>query len=178
MSDLKSMLELQKDFVKRFHSVNDFSDDSDLNYWMKQYVIAIISEANELLNEINWKHWKGDKLINRENCKEETIDLLHFILDLAIVLEMDDKEIFERYTEKRSRNVDRQNNGYSEDYKDEELCLGDYLRFVGDRSDLKDKVVTFIGNDVQDKVVVKVDCGCFHKVDRHDVKKISRIEVK
>lgn len=48
---------------------------------------ALISEANELLDSVNWKHWKDiNGKGNKENISVEIIDFLHFLPSLIKVL--------------------------------------------------------------------------------------------
>lgn len=48
---------------------------------------ALLSEANELLDSVNWKHWKDiNGKNNTENISVEIIDFLHFLPSLIKVL--------------------------------------------------------------------------------------------
>lgn len=47
-----------------------------------------------------------------DHLKEESIDILHFLLILWLKLGMDEKEIFDKYKEKMGVNIKRQNDGY------------------------------------------------------------------
>lgn len=48
--------------------------------------VACIMESSELIDSINWKHWKDvNKEDNLDNIVMETVDLLHFVLSIAII---------------------------------------------------------------------------------------------
>lgn len=83
---------------------------------------CITQEASELRDWVPWKHWSrrlGNKredvsLWTPEHIEElrvEVIDLLHFVLEAAIVLGMGTKELFELWQKKANINVDRQVKG-------------------------------------------------------------------
>lgn len=81
----------------------------DMNEWVQKEILAIMSELNEILGEINWKWWKNPKEINKDNLKEEIIDILHFFISLCLKVGMNAEEVFEIYMNKNKENVDRQN---------------------------------------------------------------------
>lgn len=67
----------------------DTVGDKDKLNWSTDYHIALMSEAHELMNCINWKWWsiegKEDqhkKIINLKNAKIEAIDILHFLVSI------------------------------------------------------------------------------------------------
>jgi NTP pyrophosphatase (non-canonical NTP hydrolase) len=71
---------------------------------------ALIHEACELEDELNWKPWKnvGDLQTNREHRLDETADILHFFLQLALDQGFTADEIFEAYKKKHAENRRRQ----------------------------------------------------------------------
>lgn len=87
---------------------NDEVREDLLNNWIIQMVNCIHSEAEELKNEANWKHWKPPKPIDREKAKGETIDLAFFVFSMALKLEMSPEEFLERYKNKLEENINRQ----------------------------------------------------------------------
>lgn len=82
----------------------------DFMHWN---VTAATDELHELLGEIGWKPWAKSRHINLEAARGEWIDALHFMLNLALVLGLDDAdEIMRRYLAKREKNAKRQEENY------------------------------------------------------------------
>jgi len=71
---------------------------------------ALIHEACELDDELNWKPWKNsqDLEANRARRLDETADLLHFLLQLALDQGFSADELFEAYRRKHAENRRRQ----------------------------------------------------------------------
>lgn len=71
---------------------------------------AIIHEACELDDALNWKPWKNptDLAANREHRLDETADILHFLLQLALDQGFTADEVFAAYTRKHAENQRRQ----------------------------------------------------------------------
>ncbi len=71
---------------------------------------ALVHEACELDDELNWKPWKNPRDIdaNRERRLDETADLLHFLLQLAIDQGFSADDLFAAYHRKHQENRERQ----------------------------------------------------------------------
>ena len=91
---LEEIYELQKIFTERFFKEKQNltleevrSDKNRLVKWNKEYILALIAEATEVLNEVDWKMHKQMNLPNdaRERLLEESIDVMKFLLGLMIV---------------------------------------------------------------------------------------------
>ena len=91
---LEEIYELQKSFTERFFkekynlTLEDVrSDKSRLVKWNKEYILALIAEATEVLNEVDWKMHKQMDLPTdaRERLLEESIDVMKLLLGLMIV---------------------------------------------------------------------------------------------
>lgn len=80
--------------------------------FIKDMVLAAEDELHELLGEVGWKPWATSRHINEEEYKGELVDLLHFFLNLCLVVNMTPDELHTRYVEKRTRNKLRQAEGY------------------------------------------------------------------
>ena len=82
-------------------------------------VLSLFSETNELLNELNWKHWKNPKGLDYEAIKYEAIDILHFLVTVFIILGMNEKDVEDYYMNKNKENHERQNGNIKgrEDYE-------------------------------------------------------------
>ncbi len=71
---------------------------------------AIIHESCELDDALNWKPWKNssDLAANREHRLDETADILHFLLQLALDQGFTADELFSAYVRKHAENQRRQ----------------------------------------------------------------------
>lgn len=90
--------------------------------WVQKEILAIMSELNEIMAEINWKWWKNEKTVDENALKEEIVDVLHFFVSLCWKCGMDSEDLFRIYKEKNKENFARQNGqsekkGYSIDEK-------------------------------------------------------------
>jgi len=89
-----------------------FKDDMNEEY-IKDMCLAAHSEVNEILNEINWKPWKKTRTnIDKQKYKNEVIDLLHFVLNLALAADMTPEEMFHLYIQINKENIKRQEEEY------------------------------------------------------------------
>ena len=93
------------------------------NDWMLKWTLALFSETSEVLDELNWKHWKNEKSVDWENVKGEVVDLLHFVISMALTCGMNADELHYRYMEKNAENHARQEGLVKgrEDYKPKEV---------------------------------------------------------
>ena len=117
MSDLKFLLNSQEKF-QRF-SGNNFEEMSveEKSKYMKEHGYFLIEETIEMLRELPYhKSWKdystltpGQLIYQKNLAKEESIDMLHFMINIFLCLGMDEKEIIDMYKEKNKINYDRQN---------------------------------------------------------------------
>lgn len=72
---------------------------------------ATIAEVIELVNEINWKPWKNATINtddNRDARLMETVDVLHFVVQLALEQGFSAQEIYDGYLRKNEENRARQ----------------------------------------------------------------------
>jgi dimeric dUTPase (all-alpha-NTP-PPase superfamily) len=109
MSDrLKEIYEIQKQFTKKFFKSKGLSMDSiahnkeELVKWNKEYILALIVEATEVLNEVDWKmHKKMDLPTDaRDRLLEESVDVLKFLLGLMIVNGFTCNDIYQKFISK------------------------------------------------------------------------------
>ena len=99
---IDEMLKIQKDFQKRFPvETLKFSE----------IATAIAAEGLEIWHDSDGRWWATPNM-DAEHLKEESIDVLHFLLLLWLKLGMDEKEIFEAYQNKMLENIRRQREGY------------------------------------------------------------------
>ena len=78
--------------------------------------IALAHEVMELHDELGWKWWKRSDVRSQEvrnaHAKTELADILHFVVQIAINLEMTPADLFEMYHTKNMKNRQRQLDGY------------------------------------------------------------------
>jgi hypothetical protein len=84
--------------------------------WVLEMISCMSNELEELRDALPWKHWKTyseDHFMKQlPEIKYEVIDLLHFLLEMMLILRIDGKEMMQLYTSKNQQNKDRQANGY------------------------------------------------------------------
>jgi dimeric dUTPase (all-alpha-NTP-PPase superfamily) len=73
---------------------------------------AIMHEAIELQRLTNWKWWKKDVEFDENQACEELIDILHFVVQTAIELNISPQAILDEYLKKNEINRQRHLNDY------------------------------------------------------------------
>lgn len=76
--------------------------------WIQKYMLAMLSEMAETLDETNWKWWKNPKPVSHDALCEELVDVLHFYVSMCLRAGMDGEELFKRYCAKNEENFRRQ----------------------------------------------------------------------
>ena len=84
----------------------------DLEGRISALCTAIIHEAVELERTTNWKWWKTPKPFNRDEAKEELIDVWHFVVQASLELGLTPDDIIDEYKRKNEINRERQRTGY------------------------------------------------------------------
>lgn len=83
----------------------NFWKHSDPEYLTKEYVLALNSELDELLSQINWKIWKKTKKpVDIEELRYELIDILIFTITLMQVWKMTPRDIMSYFIAKNGEN--------------------------------------------------------------------------
>jgi len=77
---------------------------------------CIHNEVEEVRDHLPWKSWKRyegfDYRQSLPEIKMEVIDLLHFVIELAICCDMTTEEISQSYVAKHQENLNRQTRNY------------------------------------------------------------------
>lgn len=107
MDKLEDIVDLQTKLKERIEEERQVNFKY-INNALKQHIHAIDDEKGELRRELDWKWWTNKKDIDIDACKEELIDMLHFLIQALIILGCDADEIHSRYVEKNRTNHDRQ----------------------------------------------------------------------
>lgn len=94
-------------------------NDSMKQKYINQMLLACHEEVTEIMRETAYKNpefvefgWKKGQQANNDNFKKEIIDLMHFVINLALVSGMDSTEFYERYLNKNKENFVRQDTNY------------------------------------------------------------------
>ena len=116
---LKDIFKQQADLNKRVgKDYTKCNTDEELTVWIRDYLSALSNEMEELRSWTNFRWWKQyDKPIDRHQCKVEIIDMLHFLISLALPL-MDADEFVDLYWAKKRLNDHRIDVGYNQEYED------------------------------------------------------------
>jgi dimeric dUTPase (all-alpha-NTP-PPase superfamily) len=110
MSDkLEEIFRLQKEYLSSFTFERY---PKSLEERISALCTAIIHEAAELQDLTSWKWWKTFKGFDKEKAKEEIVDILHFLIQACIELDLTPKDLLELYRTKNYINRDRALSGY------------------------------------------------------------------
>ena len=110
---LAGLFYLQKLLNKRIGVDTDNMTEAQRRQWLLNYCLAMRQEVAELVDCVPWKWWASYQKFDRQNARVEIVDLLHFLISLAQVMEMTPDELFEAYTKKHIVNLARQDSGYT-----------------------------------------------------------------
>ena len=96
-----------------------FDNDKNTQQYVNQMILALMEETVEIMRTTAYKNpeyvkygWKKHQEIDYDNMKEEIADLLHFLVNLAMVAGMGSTELYEIYCKKNKINHNRQEDGY------------------------------------------------------------------
>lgn len=106
---LDVIFELQRSFADIARS-DRYPDSSEER--VSELCTAIVHEAVELQRTTNWKWWKSPVDFDRERAKEELVDVLHFVVQVALELELTPDDLLREYRRKNAINRKRQESGY------------------------------------------------------------------
>jgi dimeric dUTPase (all-alpha-NTP-PPase superfamily) len=109
---LEEIFRLQEQLNKRIGVDTEHLTDEQRQQWVLNYCRAMTQEIAELTDSVPWKWWAKYQKFDRQNARVEVIDLLHFLISIAQVLEMTPDDFFDAYTKKHKVNFARQDSGY------------------------------------------------------------------
>ena len=81
--------------------------------WILNYCRALSQEIAELTDSVPWKWWAKYQSFDKQNARVEVVDMFHFLISLAQVLDMSAEDVCEAYRRMHMLNVERQNSGYT-----------------------------------------------------------------
>lgn len=109
---LEQIFRLQEQLNKRIGVVTANMTDDQRQQWVLNYCRAMTQEVAELTDSVPWKWWAKYQKFDKQNARVEVIDLLHFLISIAQVLEMTPADFYEAYAKKHQVNLSRQDKGY------------------------------------------------------------------
>jgi dimeric dUTPase (all-alpha-NTP-PPase superfamily) len=110
---LSEIFRLQRELNLRIGVDTAGMSDTERQQWLLNYCLAVRQEIAELTDCVPWKWWAKYQKFDKQNARVEIVDLLHFLVSLAQVMELTPDDIFEAYTKKHRVNLDRQDSGYT-----------------------------------------------------------------
>jgi dimeric dUTPase (all-alpha-NTP-PPase superfamily) len=75
--------------------------------YVKDMMLALMVEAGEALQCVDWKPWRSDRTTDRDAFIEEIVDVLHFAGNLLVAFDVTDAELHEAYAAKSRVNKQR-----------------------------------------------------------------------
>jgi dimeric dUTPase (all-alpha-NTP-PPase superfamily) len=109
---LEEIFRLQEQLNKRIGVDTASMTDEQRQQWVLNYCRALTQEVAELTDSVPWKWWAKYQKFDKQNARVEVIDLLHFLISIAQVLEMTPADFYEAYAKKHQVNLARQDSGY------------------------------------------------------------------
>src|SRR5207249_797875 len=110
---LEEIFRMQEALNRRIGVDTATMTDEQRQQWLLNYCRAMSQEIAELTDCVPWKWWAKYQKFDKQNARVEVVDLLHFLISLAQVLEMGPNDIYNAYTKKHRVNLARQDSGYT-----------------------------------------------------------------
>ena len=109
---LEEIFRLQEALNRRIGVDTHNMTDEQRQQWVLNYCRAMTQELAELTDSVPWKWWAKYQKFDKQNARVEVIDLLHFLISIAQVLQMTPDDFYDAYTKKHKVNLARQDAGY------------------------------------------------------------------
>ena len=114
MSDpLHDIFTKQKELNARIGVNTDAMSEADRVKWLLNYSRALGQENAELVDSVPWKWWAKFQELDLQNAKVEIVDMLHFLVSLALTAGMTADDMYNFYMDKNKLNHQRQDSGYA-----------------------------------------------------------------
>lgn len=118
MSDIcdrwQTMFDMQAELNRRIGVDSTALPKEEKTQWVLNYCRALQQEVAELVDSVPWKWWAHYQELDMQNARVEVVDMLHFLISLAQVLDMTAEDVYALYQRKHSVNHTRQNEGYTQ----------------------------------------------------------------
>jgi len=109
---LKEMFVKQALFQERFYDFSTMTEKAKVEY-IRLMLTCVNVESVEALGWLNWKPWKKTQVeFNRREFINEIVDIQHFLINVLLVVDCDEKEFCQAFFNKNHENVERQKKGY------------------------------------------------------------------
>lgn len=113
MDRLEKIFKLQEKLnIKIGIDVKKMSNEEKIQ-WILNYTRAMQQEVAELIDSLPWKWWANYQKFDKQNAKVEVIDILHFLISIAQLLDISCIDLYKAYLEKNHVNHHRQESGYN-----------------------------------------------------------------
>lgn len=120
---LDKMLQKQEELQERLGYDFGSMTQEETTVYIKEFSIHLTQELHEMLHVLPYfKPWMDYSAMTveeyetgMEEARKEFIDMFHFMLNIALALDMSDKDIYDMYMEKNKENHKRQDEGYTYD---------------------------------------------------------------
>jgi hypothetical protein len=93
------------------HAWEDMTEEERVGY-LKDQILALLDETHEALNEMGWKPWASSRHLNAPEFAGELVDILCFLVNLALGVGLTPTQFFQMHEEKALRNIQRQEAKY------------------------------------------------------------------
>ena len=123
MDKLDKIFEMQEKLNRRIGINPDNLGDDEKIEWILNYSRALQQEVSELIDSVPWKWWAKYQKFDKQNAKVEVVDIMHFLVSIAQVLDMSADDIFDAYCKKNAINHERQDSGYVPKNKDDSRSI-------------------------------------------------------
>lgn len=107
MDKLEFLLEEQHKLTKVIGKNIKWYTEASIDEFLFVKCYAMLEEVVEVIRELSWKPWKPKRKFDANKVKEELIDVLHFWLEVANMLNMSADEIVQIYKKKNEKNKNR-----------------------------------------------------------------------
>jgi dimeric dUTPase (all-alpha-NTP-PPase superfamily) len=111
---LRELFRMQQALNERIGVRTGGMSDAEKTQWVLNYCRAMTQEIAELTDSVPWKWWAKYQKFDQQNARVEVVDLFHFLISLAQVLDMSADDVFAAYAKKNQVNVQRQDSGYAQ----------------------------------------------------------------
>ncbi|MEZ5405294.1 MAG: dUTPase [Verrucomicrobiia bacterium] len=112
MDRLEKIWDLQEALNHRLGIRTGVLSKEEKQKWVLNYCRAMGQEIAELTDSIPWKWWAKYQTFDEQNARVEVIDLFHFLISIAQVLDMSPEDLYQAYLKKNEVNNKRQDAGY------------------------------------------------------------------
>ena len=109
---LEKIWELQEALNYRLGIRTGQLSQPEKQQWILNYCRAMTQEIAELTDSVPWKWWAKYQTFDEQNVRVEVIDLFHFLISIAQVMNMTPEDLYQAYLKKNAVNNQRQDSGY------------------------------------------------------------------